>query len=492
MRRNMFGVQIGIAAIVVIMLPVFAVAQTQAPLERELMFRGGGAKAAGLGGAFIGVADDASASYWNPAGLAQNDRVYMALDWGYGGQRVRNHLDSPRDLAFLYDNSSNIGFSQFDFVSFASPIHIKGQQMYLSASWLRGSHAAYEAEENITDFSDAPTDPTGLIRFERERLSGLSSGGPSMATLAAGTWLKEEVFSAGFGINIYSGSRYDSVSLLVDVDVLLLTRPPVMLPIRVVFDSSQQRSYSGLNLTVGTMFHAENFSVGATFRTPYTMTITHDVRRAQTQFERTPDSVLVREETSSLYLTDSEFDLPLQIGIGFSYRPQSNLMLAMDYEFTGFSSAEFRIQEDVLDPRSDFIDQELTWKDVHQFRFGMEYKLDLGWGSLPLRAGFRNDPLPVSHLTDVKAALFGAVDALLTNEELVAPESTEADQIVGEVYSLGLGIEWNQVRLDVTWEYQTVSTFNHGYFEDSFLRPQFIYEQGVRNQRLLIGFTGYF
>ena len=36
-------------------------AEAQAPL---------GTRAAGLAGAFVGVADDASAVYWNPAGLA--------------------------------------------------------------------------------------------------------------------------------------------------------------------------------------------------------------------------------------------------------------------------------------------------------------------------------------------------------------------------------------------------------------------------------------
>ncbi|MBN1885608.1 MAG: PorV/PorQ family protein [Candidatus Krumholzibacteriota bacterium] len=36
----------------------------------EFMALGGGARAMGLGGAFVAVADDATASYWNPAGLA--------------------------------------------------------------------------------------------------------------------------------------------------------------------------------------------------------------------------------------------------------------------------------------------------------------------------------------------------------------------------------------------------------------------------------------
>ncbi|MDD3642671.1 MAG: UPF0164 family protein, partial [Candidatus Krumholzibacteria bacterium] len=36
----------------------------------EFMALGGGARAMGMGGTFIAVADDATATYWNPAGIA--------------------------------------------------------------------------------------------------------------------------------------------------------------------------------------------------------------------------------------------------------------------------------------------------------------------------------------------------------------------------------------------------------------------------------------
>jgi hypothetical protein len=39
-----------------------------------------GTRAAGMGGAFVGVADDASALYWNPAGLASGSYFSLALD----------------------------------------------------------------------------------------------------------------------------------------------------------------------------------------------------------------------------------------------------------------------------------------------------------------------------------------------------------------------------------------------------------------------------
>lgn len=41
-----------------------------------------GARAAGMGGAFVGVADDGSATYWNPAGLAGGSYFSLVLDGG--------------------------------------------------------------------------------------------------------------------------------------------------------------------------------------------------------------------------------------------------------------------------------------------------------------------------------------------------------------------------------------------------------------------------
>ena len=40
-----------------------------------------GVRAAGMGGAFTAVADDASAAFWNPAGLASGSFFSMAVDW---------------------------------------------------------------------------------------------------------------------------------------------------------------------------------------------------------------------------------------------------------------------------------------------------------------------------------------------------------------------------------------------------------------------------
>lgn len=62
-----------IAATVPLLLPLAADGQTFAAV---------GTRAAGMGGAFVGVADDATAIYWNPAGLAAGSYFSLVVDGG--------------------------------------------------------------------------------------------------------------------------------------------------------------------------------------------------------------------------------------------------------------------------------------------------------------------------------------------------------------------------------------------------------------------------
>src|ERR1700687_118089 len=49
-------------------------AQATGGPPNEFMAYGAGARSLAMGAAFVGVADDASAGYWNPAGLSQITR----------------------------------------------------------------------------------------------------------------------------------------------------------------------------------------------------------------------------------------------------------------------------------------------------------------------------------------------------------------------------------------------------------------------------------
>src|SRR5262245_24111972 len=57
-------------------------------------FESVGERALGMGGAFVAVADDATATYWNPAGLVGGRPVGFTLGW------YRRAAGNPDDLAF--------------------------------------------------------------------------------------------------------------------------------------------------------------------------------------------------------------------------------------------------------------------------------------------------------------------------------------------------------------------------------------------------------
>lgn len=61
----------GLFALLLILVPTAALAQGEAPV---------GVRAAGMGGAFTAIADDASAVFWNPGGLASGAFFSVVLD----------------------------------------------------------------------------------------------------------------------------------------------------------------------------------------------------------------------------------------------------------------------------------------------------------------------------------------------------------------------------------------------------------------------------
>jgi hypothetical protein len=70
---------------ILVMLLVASSAATK--LAGEFLATGFGAKALGMGGAFVSIADDASAVYWNPAGLymLENRQVLLMHSQRFGG-----------------------------------------------------------------------------------------------------------------------------------------------------------------------------------------------------------------------------------------------------------------------------------------------------------------------------------------------------------------------------------------------------------------------
>ncbi|HET6897417.1 MAG TPA: hypothetical protein VFK70_03675, partial [Vicinamibacteria bacterium] len=87
---------------------------------------GSGARAAGMGDAFVAVSDDGTAASWNPAGLAQLRQPEFSFVYAFSDQGLElSGLRSPDDqslYAYRFPISGNS--SSVDFASAALPFSI--------------------------------------------------------------------------------------------------------------------------------------------------------------------------------------------------------------------------------------------------------------------------------------------------------------------------------------------------------------------------------
>jgi hypothetical protein len=75
-----------------VILASFSLAQAAGTSAAQFLKLGAGARAAGMGDAFCSVSDDANATYWNPAGLAQIEQAEVSM----------MHNSSLQDTAYQF------------------------------------------------------------------------------------------------------------------------------------------------------------------------------------------------------------------------------------------------------------------------------------------------------------------------------------------------------------------------------------------------------
>ena len=86
--------------------------------QLEYNFLGAGARANGMGDAFVAVADDATAIFWNPAGLFLLDRPETSFGFQFASEKVEQDRRTQMLLFASNDPGGSVGLS---FASFVLP-----------------------------------------------------------------------------------------------------------------------------------------------------------------------------------------------------------------------------------------------------------------------------------------------------------------------------------------------------------------------------------
>lgn len=241
-----------------------------------------------------------------------------------------------------------------------------------------------------------------------------------------------EGFSAGLSATYYTGSS-DDMELRTDRGFLtfLYNRFRVQDTVKFQSTSSVTSDYSGIGLSLGFRIEQPAYSVGASFRLPYTITREYtgkyssreEVTLASMKFNpaRTMDSVRTTVVEKSLSGKE-ETAFPLSYSVGVMLRPFDRWTIAFDIEVRSLNQTEVK---------SGTAPVSKPWLGAPSFSLGAEYR---PWKVLSLRCGYYE-----------RTQVF----------------ATEGSAIIGEpvkstAYTLGAGSEYMGIILDVAYEYSSL------------------------------------
>jgi long-subunit fatty acid transport protein len=354
--------------------------QEEVELQRSNVVLGSGARALGMGGAFLARADDATAASWNPAGLSYLRRPEVSVV-GFLSSRTTTGR-SP-----LGESTSTDTFDgrALDFVSLAHPLQLGGQFGAVQLSYQRllpfGGDRHIEIPESratrVFDLSlhggfDVVALGTGLVVWQRLRLG-----------VTVNRWFN------GFEQETTRSQRFQARTVAQTVQ-------------RTEFD------LSGWNANAGVIWTpVEALNLGAVFKTPFTASV--QLSRSRSDFFA--DVPSPETTTKNEFSTDDvRLEFPWALGLGMSVRPRSALTISADYTRTAWSDA--RIQRYFLLERTSLgepaptpaasntvstnlpyptLDLENQQSDTEQIRVGVEWVLIGARFKVPLRAGYFTD-----------------------------------------------------------------------------------------------------
>jgi long-chain fatty acid transport protein len=352
-----------------------------------------GARSLGLGGAFLAVADDATAAFTNPAGLTQLARPEVSLEgrtWGYTSRfTARGH--APETAL------SGIGVDVVDGLESDEIDQRTSGLSFLSAVWTtrRASFAVYRHQ--LADFRAAIATQGAFVgpRVAPNRIS------PARAELemeienlglSAAVRL-HDTFSLGLGVSHFAFSlgsttlRYATVERTGDPYVDSLTGhifgPADFRPGNVASLQEQQGDDSDWEWSLGALWRpSAHWSFGAVWRRGPAF----DFEATFTDGPANPNPGEVDPELSG----PSRFHVPDAYGLGVAWRPLDAMVVSCDWMRVEYSQMTSELRNVLRASGSD--PANFSAPDVDELHLGAEYQfLSTRW-PVAVRAGLFFDP----------------------------------------------------------------------------------------------------
>jgi long-chain fatty acid transport protein len=329
-----------------------------------------GSRAMAMGGAFVGLADDFSAIFWNPAGIVQFKQKYFGF---YGVDIIPSGTyEFSVDSVTLVDAKTQTKHYLGGLAAYYHPISenvVAGIGFYtpsgLGAKW------------NGNDFQSL----TFQSAYKWESKVGMFTISPALA------FKVHDRISVGASLNINYGTftiktHAGDSELGIDLG-----------------QYEEGLSGWGVGATLGILFSpSEKLSLGATVRTPTKMSFSGDVEVSFLSIlGLIPGTPLYGAYIPTKTTMKRDVTWPLWLAAGVAVKPLEGLTLTGDLQWTQWSTIDVMESKygDIVWMLLMETERAMHWEDSLQIRFGAEYR----YKAFAFRGGYYSDPSPAPDRT---------------------------------------------------------------------------------------------
>jgi len=354
-----------------------------------------GARALGMGKAYLAVSDDSSASSWNPAGLASLSRPEFSISFSCNNLKanIPDYAYSSPQIGYTINyrvseiNSKSIG-KYFNFLSFAFPFRIKGKNIVAQISYQR------KIPFSATEEYDYKFEYQSRYQYDYDyRYKAEGSGGFDIISVSAAS---EILTGLRLGVSI---NRWFNGYSLPTEEVYLYSLANYYGLTEDWEDratDSLEFKISGYNISIGLMYKiVGRVNLGLVYRSPFQGDI--DYSNKADYWDGYNES-----HQSSTYSSEGKIVFPSSFGAGIALQVSDNLLVSFGYMKTFWSKGKIkdyaRVNSDGGIPSSeDFLYPTMKIPDLYeqlntqQYSLGGEYMMKKEFITVPLRAGIFYD-----------------------------------------------------------------------------------------------------
>ncbi len=354
---------------------------------------GSGARALGMGGAFIAVADDATAASWNPGGLIQLEKPEISIV-GATFHRIEDNTFSHKYGA---SGKQSVADSQLNYLSVAYPFTLWGRDMIVSVSYQN----LYNFTRNWDFNFITPAKQNQTSQNEDWSIENVTYNvNGSLSALGIAYCIQiTPYFSFGFTLNFWEDWLSENewkVEALGNESGMKLGNKFTKTMLN--FD---KYSLTGFNSNFGILWNVtSSFTIGAVLKTPF---------EADVEYEYLLDSCKKYPELSDKcasktfdpYNENMTMDMPMSFGIGFAYRFSDRFTVSFDIYRTEWD--DFVLTDSTGTKTSPITGKSVNESGIdptHQIRMGAEYIFIKPKYEIPLCAGIFYDSSPAEGSPD--------------------------------------------------------------------------------------------